>query len=86
MILLLVQYCQMRGYEVRFDREHCNHHKQSLHYKGLAKDILLFDHTGYLTETNAYLFAGEFWEFIGGTWGGRFDDGTHFSLAHAGMK
>jgi hypothetical protein len=86
MILLLVQYCQMKGFEVRFDKEHCNHHEHSLHYVGLAKDILLFDHSGYLTDTEDYRIAGEFWEYIGGSWGGRFGDGNHFSLPHGGMK
>ncbi|HAO1973206.1 TPA: M15 family peptidase, partial [Escherichia coli] len=31
---------------------------------------------------------GEYWESIGGTWGGRFSraDGNHFSLEHNGVK
>jgi hypothetical protein len=27
-----------------------------------------------------------FWESIGGSWGGRFNDGNHYSLEHRGMK
>lgn len=86
MIVLLKLYCQMKGYEVRFDKEHCNHHKNSLHYEGLAKDLLLFRNGKYLVDTDDYRIPGEFWEYIGGTWGGRFGDGNHFSLAHGGMK
>jgi len=29
---------------------------------------------------------GEYWEGMGGSWGGRFSDGNHFSLTHNGVK
>ena len=29
---------------------------------------------------------GEYWESMGGSWGGRFDDANHFSLEHEGIK
>jgi len=86
MIIILVQYADLIGYEVRFDKEHCNHHPRSLHYEGLAKDILLFKDGEYLTKTSDYEKLGRFWKFIGGTWGGDFNDGNHFSLEHNGMK
>lgn len=32
------------------------------------------------------LLIGEYWESIGGAWGGRFNDGNHYSLGHGGRK
>jgi len=29
---------------------------------------------------------GLYWESIGGSWGGRFGDGNHFSLEHEGRR
>ena len=40
----------------------------------------------YTHKTEDHLPAGEFWESIGGTWGGRFGDGNHYSLEHNGYK
>ena len=36
-----------------------------------------------IAETNE---LGEYWESIGGSWGGRFNDGNHYSLEHNGVK
>jgi hypothetical protein len=86
MIALLIQYADTMGYELTFSPEHTNHIKDSLHYKALAKDINLFKDGVYLTRTEDHKPLGEFWESIGGTWGGRFNDGNHYSLAHNGIK
>lgn len=56
----------------------------SLHTSRLAVDVMLFKGQKYLTKGSDYEFLGVWWESIGGTWGGRFGDGNHFSLAHAG--
>ena len=58
----------------------------SLHCDRLAIDINLFLGGAYLTETADHRQLGEFWESIGGTWGGRFGDGNHYSLEHEGRK
>jgi len=29
---------------------------------------------------------GEYWESIGGSWGGRFGDGNHYSLKYKGRR
>lgn len=58
----------------------------SLHKQKLAIDINLFRDGKYLTSTEAHKLLGEYWESLGGTWGGRFSDGNHYSLAHAGQK
>jgi len=61
-------------------------HPKSLHTKRLAVDLPAFRDGKYLTETKQYEPLGEVWESLGGTWGGRFDDGNHFSLEHDGMR
>lgn len=90
MIALLILYAVQQGFEVTFCPEHVKHKENSLHYCGLAKDLNLFRDGKYLTTTEAHLPLGEFWERIGGTWGGRFTspcpDGNHYSLEHNGVK
>ena len=53
----------------------------SFHCRKLAIDLFLFRDGVYLTATEDYRPLGEFWESIGGSWGGRFPnvDGNHFS-------
>jgi hypothetical protein len=58
----------------------------SCHKIRLAVDLNLFKDGKYLTETLDHLPLGEYWEGMGGTWGGRFDDGNHYSLEHLGVK
>ncbi len=59
---------------------------RSLHVQRLAIDLNLFRNGRYLSSTKAHTPLGEYWESIGGTWGGRFGDGNHYSLAHGGRK
>ena len=61
-------------------------HKKSLHKYSLAIDIVLVKGNNLLSRSEDYQEVGEYWESIGGSWGGRFSDGGHFSLAHNGMK
>jgi len=56
------------------------HRKGSLHHIGLAQDIDLFKDGVYLTETSDHSVLGAYWISIGGSWGGEFDDGNHYSL------
>lgn len=58
----------------------------SCHKIRLALDLNLFRDGKYLTSTEDYRPLGEFWESIGGTWGGRFADGNHFSISHDGKS
>lgn len=66
--------------------------KNSLHTKCLAIDLPLFKEGVYLTSTESYRPLGEWWEKFGKEndlvlcWGGRFDDGNHFSLEHEGIQ
>jgi len=58
----------------------------SLHGRKLAGDISLFKDGIYLKNTEDYRFMGEYFESMGGTWGGHFDDGGHFSIEHNGVR
>ncbi|EAB5655705.1 M15 family peptidase [Salmonella enterica subsp. enterica serovar Oranienburg] len=62
--------------------------KNSLHTQRLAVDFNLFINGQYKTDSRDYLPLGEYWESLGGAWGGRFSkpDGNHFSLEHNGVK
>ena len=55
------------------------HKLGSYHYKGLAVDLNLFKDNKWLKDTEDHWELGEYWERIGGTWGGRWDDGNHYS-------
>lgn len=59
---------------------------RSAHKQRLAIDINLFRNGKYLEGTEAHRQLGEWWEEQGGAWGGRFNDGNHYSLEHEGVK
>lgn len=61
---------------------------KSLHLKRLAIDLNLFKDGIYLTDSAVHLPLGEYWESLGGSWGGRFSrpDGNHYSLEHEGVR
>ena len=86
MLGALIHYADQLGYELTggdlwaksgFGRRH--KHK-SKHYRRLAIDLNLFIDGKYQRSTMAHLHLGEFWESMGGTWGGRNDDGNHYAL------
>lgn len=60
----------------------------SLHKSRLAIDYNLFKNGRYLRSTKSHKPLGEYWESIGGSWGGRFSggDGNHYSLEHNGRR
>lgn len=58
----------------------------SCHKLRLAIDLNLFIKGVYQTSSEAYTPLGEYWESLGGSWGGRFEDGNHFSIEHEGKK
>ena len=79
------------GYEIRGGHllrcEDCpTGRKTSLHKSKLAIDLNLFRDGVYLKETENHKELGEYWESLGGSWGGRFNDGNHYSLAHNGKR
>lgn len=60
----------------------------SAHKYRLAIDFNLFIDGEYQTTTEAFTELGEYWEAIRdeNTWGGRFDDGNHFSRMYKGIS
>ena len=95
MVGQLIQFAYANGYALSFGCARCalpgHHMANSLHYKGLAVDFNLYrrDAAGkwvYLQDTSDHKPLGEFWETIGGDWGGRFEDGNHYSLGHGGAR
>jgi len=58
---------------------------RSAHKQRLAIDLNLFREGRWLSGTEDHRPLGEFWESLGGTWGGRFNDGNHYSLKHGGI-
>ena len=61
-------------------------HAKSAHKNRLAIDLNLFKDGKFLGATDDHKQLGEWWENIGGSWGGRFNDGNHYSLEHEGVK
>lgn len=61
---------------------------RSLHTVGLAIDLNLFKDGIYLSSTESHRTLGEWWETQHELcrWGGRFNDGNHYSLEHNGIK
>ena len=59
---------------------------KSAHKQRLAIDLNLFRGDTFLQATSDHQPLGEWWEAQGGVWGGRFNDGNHYSLAHDGIS
>lgn len=59
----------------------------SAHKNRLATDLNLFRNGKYLALTEDHRKLGEWWESLGQdyVWGGRFDDGNHYSIIHDGI-
>jgi hypothetical protein len=94
--LLLLQAYRL-GYEISLgdayrDPRAPYGHPESLHKSRLAIDLNLFKAGKYLRSTEAHRELGEYWERLGQReglplrWGGRFNDGNHYSCEHQGRK
>lgn len=99
MVAKLIDFAHANGYELTFGdayRDPRLHgemgvkkgygHSKSNHKIRLAVDFNLFKDGKFLTTSEDHKPLGEYWESIGGTWGGRFNDGNHYSLEHNGAK
>lgn len=89
----LINHATILGYEITFAEAYRSPEdaasrgfSQSLHCNRLAIDLNLFKDGVYLTRTDQHEPLGIYWESIGGSWGGRFNDGNHYSLEHEGIK
>lgn len=63
-------------------------HPKSGHKKRLAFDLNLFKNGEYLEGTDSHRELGEWWEqqHTLARWGGRFNDGNHYSFEYNGVK
>ncbi|CDL40952.1 FIG01219977: hypothetical protein [Citrobacter freundii] len=83
MVANLIHWAEERGYRLTFgeafrtpEQAALNAKKgsgisNSLHTQRLAVDFNLFVNGQYQTRTEDYLPLGEYWESLGGSWGGR---------------
>lgn len=95
MVGALIQHIYAEGYELtlgevlrteeqaEWNAKHGVGIRNSLHCSKLAIDIYVWkdDHLIATPEV-----IGEWWEAQGGSWGGRFSDPCHFSLAYNGRR
>lgn len=91
MVATLIQYATECNYELTFgdayrDPRVLYGHPKSLHKQRLAIDLNLFINGKYVTTCEGHKKLGVFWESIGGSWGGRWGDYNHYSLAYEGMR
>jgi len=99
MVSYLIQYAYEQGYELTFGDAYRDPRAfgefgekrgyssaNSVHKLRLAVDFNLFQDGVYLTSTEDHRPLGEYWESLGGSWGGRFQDGNHYSLEHQGRR
>ncbi|MCZ5325580.1 M15 family metallopeptidase [Escherichia coli] len=102
MVINLIHWAEERGYRLTFGEAYRTPEQAALNAKkgsGISNSLhtqrlvpwiltcLLTDQ--YQTRTEDYLPLGEYWESLGGSWGGRFKsrpDGNHFSLEHNGVR
>ena len=88
MVAKLITWAYEHGYELTLGDAWAKsgHSPRSLHYERLAIDLNLFINGAYRIDTESHRPLGEYWESLGGAWGGRFGDGNHYSLAYDGRK
>ena len=58
----------------------------SCHKLRLAIDLNLFKDGKFLSSTEDHRSLGEWWKKQGGSWGGDFEDGNHYSFEWDGHK
>ena len=88
---LLIEKATQLGFKVTFgdayrDPRATYGSKSSKHCRRLALDLNLFKDGEYLTKTEDHLPLGEWWESIGGVWGGTYPspDGNHYESPYPG--
>jgi hypothetical protein len=97
-VALLIIQAEEMGYELTFGNAYRSPEeaarmaregkgiKNSLHSDRLAVDFNLFRDGQFLSSTEAHRPLGEWWEKQHplARWGGRFNDGNHYSFTHGG--
>ena len=99
-VAFLIQHINAAGYQCTFGdafRDPRSHGKmgtegvygraKSAHKQRLAVDLNLFKDGAYLGSTEDHRPIGEYWEALheDNVWGGRFDDGNHYSRRFGGI-
>jgi hypothetical protein len=98
LVTRLLAHIEAEGYDVTFGEAYRSPEEaarlarlgrglaNSLHTDKLAIDLNLFKDGRYLSSTEAHRPIGEWWEQQHALcrWGGRFNDGNHYSLTHGG--
>ena len=94
-LALLLQKMIDDGYQPMIGRDGEKHMKNSLHYDGLAQDVILTKDGIILNKTEDHKVFGEFWETLDpdAYWGGPgikedglTKDGNHYSITFQGKK
>ena len=99
-VATLIFWATDRGYQVTFGEAYRPPETAALyaaqgrgiansnHTRRLAVDLNLFKDGAFLTSSEDYKALGEYWESLdpNARWGGRFNDGNHFSFEHNGVK
>ena len=100
-VALLIEWAYQNGYEITFGDAYRDPRvfgsmgnqagygrKFSNHKIRLAIDLNLFKDGKYLTSTEDHRPLGAYWESLDEscTWGGRFQDGNHYSMEHEGRR
>lgn len=97
---ILIQEAMRRGFQITFGEAYRSPEEaarlaklgkgiaKSLHIVRLAIDLNLFRDGVYLSSSESHRPLGEWWEKQHPLcrWGGRFNDGNHYSLEHEGRK
>ena len=90
-LALLIQFINSKpSYACAIGQDGLKHMPGSLHFQGLAEDILIYKDGAFLQDTEEYRFAGTYWKSLDPEfcWGGDFSkpDGDHFSIGYGGKK
>lgn len=94
-LAIILQAMIDKGYEPMTGRDGEKHMPRSLHYDGLAMDIILTKDGAILDKTEDHAEFGKLWESLDpdAYWGGPGDkkdgltkDGNHYSITYQGKK
>lgn len=97
-INLLIHFAHEQGYELTFGDANRSLEEatrlgfpNSNHTRRLAVDFNLFRNGHFLSSTESHRPLGEFWESLSTDeieccWGGRFNDGNHYSFKHGNIR
>ena len=100
LVAKLIDYATSQGYELTFGETYRTQEqailnakagkgiKNSVHCDRLAVDFNLFKDGAFLPHTSQHEPLGKYWESLHPDcrWGGRFNDGNHYSLTPDGKR